>query len=527
MSEAKGKCILAVDLGTGGPKVALVTTRGEVLAHEFEETPLILLPGGGAEQKPADWWQAITTASSRLMARGLVPVSDVAGVCCTSQWSGTVAVGPDGEPLFNAIIWMDSRGARYIREMVDGPMTIEGYSIAKLRRWIKLTGGVPTRSGKDPIAHILWLKNEHPEIYDRTYKFLEPKDYLNLRLTGEYGSSFDSITLHWVTDNRDITDVTYSPKLLRWSGIDPDKLPELTPVAAVVGKLRPAAAEELGIPAGVPVVSGTPDVPGAALGSGAVRDFESHLYVGTSSWLTCHVPFKKTSLLHSMAALPSAIPGRYFVANEQETAGACVKFFRDNILFSDDALAAKGERPDYYQGLNAIAAAAPPGSDKVLFLPWLYGERTPVDDHSVRGGFYNVSLKTTRAHLARSIFEGVAYNSKWLLGYLEKFCGREMNPIHYIGGGANSAVWCQIFADVFDRTIRQVRDPIEANVRGAGLQGAMGLELTGLDEVAEGIAVEQEYAPNPDNRGIYDELFGEFLTVYKKNKRIHARLNAS
>ncbi|MGD9099448.1 MAG: FGGY family carbohydrate kinase, partial [Anaerolineae bacterium] len=203
------KYILALDLGTSGPKAALVSTDGEILDYEFEETPVLLLPDGGAEQRPDDWWNAILAASKRVLGKGTVPLEDVVAISCTSQWSGTVAVDRAGQPLMNAIIWMDSRGAQYIEEITGGPFKLEGYSVWKLQRWLRLTGGVPGHSGKDPIAHILYIKRNLPEIYRQTYKFLEPKDYINLRLTGQFAAAFDSITLHWVTDNRDLSQVTY------------------------------------------------------------------------------------------------------------------------------------------------------------------------------------------------------------------------------------------------------------------------------------------------------------------------------
>ena len=240
---------------------------------------------------------------------------------------------PRGATLGNAIIWMDARGAPYVKRITSGPLRLEGFGIDKLWTWIRLTGGIPSASGKDPIAHILFLKHEKPDIYQAAYKFLEPKDYLNLRLTGRYAASYDSITLHWVTDNRQIDRIDYHDGLLRMAGLDRDTLPDLKPAVDILGPLMPESAEALGLPPGLPVVMGTPDLHSAAIGSGAVQDYEAHLYIGTSSWLTCHVPFKKTDLLHNMAAIPSAIPGRYFIANEQETAGGCLAFLRDNILF--------------------------------------------------------------------------------------------------------------------------------------------------------------------------------------------------
>ena len=153
---------------------------------------------------------------------------------------------------------------------------------------------------------------------------------------------------------------------------------------------------------------GSPDLPCAAIGSGAVRDYQGHLYIGTSSWLTCHVPYKKTDISHNMASLPSAIPNKYFIANEQETAGACLNFLRDNILYHKDELLAEEQVPDVYKIFDRIVENTPPGSDKVIFTPWLYGERTPIEDHSVRCALFNLSLKTTREHIIRAVFEGVA-----------------------------------------------------------------------------------------------------------------------
>jgi len=525
MSADSNEYILAIDLGTNGPKVALVSTHGEVLDYEFEETPISFLPNGGAEQDPDDWWNAITKATRRLLGKGMVPVDNVIALCCTTQWSGTVAVDRDGDHLMNAIIWMDSRGAPYVKEITGGLVKIEGYGVDKMLRWLRLTGGLPARSGKGPIGHILYIRHEHPKVYRQTHKFLEPKDYLNLRLTGQFAASYDSIALHWVTDNRDLSNVVYDDRLLKLVALERDKLPDLKQAVDILGPIKPGVAAELGLPEGVQVVMGTPDVQSAAIGSGAVRDYEGHLYIGTSSWLTCHVPFKKTDIFHNMASLPSAIPGRYFIANEQETAGACLKFLRDNILYHEDELLTKAGVPDVYKIFDRIVEQAPAGSGKLIFTPWLYGERTPVEDHAVRGGFHNLSLQTTREHVIRAVFEGVAYNSRWLLGHVEQFIKRRFEAINMIGGGANSNVWCQIHADVLDRTIRQVKDPIEANARGAGFLAAVALGHLTFDDISERIQIAATYEPNPKNRQIYDELFREFLNIYKSNKKIYQRLN--
>jgi len=519
--------VLAIDLGTSGPKVALIDREGTVVGAEFEAVELVLLPGGGAEQRPEEWWTAIVKACRRLLARGLIDAKQVVAVACTSQWSGTVAVDERGEALHNAVIWMDSRGARYVRERVGGWPNVGGYGLGNLSRWIRRTGGIPGLSGKDPVAHIDWLRHERPEVFAKTAVFLEPKDYLNLRLTGRAAASFDSIALHWVTDNRDLNNVRYDDGLLARAGLDRATMPELHRAVDVLGPLSAEAAQQLGLGEHVKVVMGTPDLQSAAIGSGAVADFAAHLYIGTSSWLTCHIPFKKTDILRNMASLPSAIPGRYFIVNEQETAGACLSFARDLIFGgkSGDALGGGAAPADVYRRFDTLAASVPAGSDGLLFLPWLNGERSPVDDHRLRGGFLNMSLSTTRAHLVRALLEGVAYNSRWLLGSVERFCGRQLPSLRVIGGGANSALWCGILANVCGRTIQQVREPIAANARGVGFLALVALGYLTWDDVGRRVEIAHTYEPESASQGVYDRMYAEFRLAHRANRSLFHRLN--
>ncbi len=529
MATEAEKYILAVDLGTSGPKSALVSTRGRIVADAFVENDLYLIEGGGAEQDPEQWWQSILETFRTLLARRLVPPADIVAVCITSQWSGTVAVDRRGHHLTNAMVWLDSRGSPYIDEITGGwfggLFRIQGYSPGKLLQWIRLTGGAPSHSGKDSLAHILYIKHRLPEIYRQTYKFLEPKDYINQRLTGIFACSGDSITLHWVTDNRDINRIRYDDRLIRLAGIDADKLPEIRQAATVLGPIDNAVAEATGLSREVVVISGSPDVQAAAVGSGAVDDFAAHLYIGTSAWLTCHVPYKKTQLSSGIASLPSAIPGRYFVANEQESAGACLRFMRDKILFPADALSDAPAPPDFFRCADHLAQGAAPGSGGLLFLPWLYGERTPIDDRLIRGGFINLSLDTTRAQMLRSVLEGVAFNSRWLLHAVERFTGRTLDPIRMIGGGACSDTWCRIHADVLNRSVARVKSPLLANVRGAAFLASAALGYTTFSRIADDVEIKEVHAPDPANRQVYDMLFREFTTSYKRLRKICARIN--
>jgi xylulokinase len=517
--------VLTIDLGTSGPKTAVFTLDGEFIDGEFEPVELLLGAHGAAGQRPADWWAGVVAGVRRMAARGALPAEGFAAISVTSQWSGTVAIDAKGEPVADAVIWMDSRGADDIARIVGGPLRVQGYDARKLRKWISLTGGVPSLSGKDPIAHIHWLRRTRPELSADTAMYLEPKDWLNLRLTGVRAATFDSIVMSWVTDNRDPDAVRYSDELLALAGLRREWMPDLLPATSIVGFLTDAAAAELGIAAGVPVIGGTPDVQSAAVGSGAVRDHEGHLYLGTSSWLSCHVPYKKTDVLRGVASLPSPLPGRYFVANEQETAGACMNWLRDNVLFPDDPLGTQVAPDDVLARIDALAATAPPGSRGAIFTPWLNGERTPVDDHTIRGGWHHLSLRTDRADLVRSVLEGVAFNSRWLLDAVERFTGRPFPWLNVVGGGGNSAIWAQIHADVMDRPIRRVAHPIRANARGAALLAGVALGRVDADDLGAKVEVIEVHEPDPANRASYDELYRAFRSIYKQNRSIHRRLD--
>jgi xylulokinase len=521
-----GTFVLAVDLGTGGPKVAVISAQGRIVAHAFEKVPLVLSADGGAEQMPKDWWDAIVRAARRALVDSGVDPGSIVGVGCTAQWSGTVAVDAEGAAIGPSIIWLDSRGATAVQRAVRGALNVQGYSATKAAKWVRRTGGIPSLSGKDPVGHIHFLREERPDVYAAAAVFLEPVDYLTLRLTGVARASHDSITLHWVTDNRDINAIAYDDSLFELAGLERRTLPELVPTGSIIGGLTAGAAAELGLLAGTPVVAGTGDLHSAAVGSGAVQDFEGHLYIGTSSWISCHVPFKKTDALTNIASIPSGLPGRYLIADEHETGGACLTWLRDNLLYADDVLDPGGTPPDdAFARLNLIASGMAPGAGGVLFTPWLNGERSPVDDHTIRGGFHNISLSTTRADMVRAVFEGVALNSAWLLGAVEKYTKRRFPSLAFVGGGANSDLWSQIHADVMGREIRQIVDPVLANVRGAGLLTHLALGHLRLADIPSMVEVKKVYTPDQDAGAVYSPLLKEFVNLYDKTKGIHKRLN--
>jgi xylulokinase len=350
-------------------------------------------------------------------------------------------------------------------------------------------------------------------------------DYMNLRLTGRFVATHDSILTSWVTDNRNPHAVRYDQELVRMSGIDADKFPEIVPCTAVLGPLLPEVAAALGLGSAVQVVAGAIDNTAAAIGSGAVLDYAPHLYIGTSSWLAAHVPSKQTDLGSYLASTPCAFPDRYLLTALQATAGGNLTFLRDNILYHNDALLHEMDVPDVFKIMDQMAAQVPAGSNGVIYTPWIWGERAPVDDRALRAGLYNLSLHNTRADIIRAFLEGVALNTRWLVGPVEKFMGRRVQRINLVGGGAASDIWCQIFADVLGVEVRQMADPIQANARGAAFIAAAGLGAIQLADASELVEIRRSYTPEPRHRALYDERYALFTSIYPRMKSFYRRLN--
>lgn len=518
--------VLAIDLGSGGLKAAVVADTGEVVASAEEKITTHLLPSGGAEQDPADWWEAVRKTARRVVRESGVGPEDIVAVGCDAQWSVVVAVDQDGEPLMRAIHWMDSRGGHYNRKISRGFPSIQGYGLFKLLKWIRLTGLAPTHSGVDSLGHVLFIKNERPDIYAKTYKFLEPMDFLTARLTGEITASQKTMAPFALVDNRQWGSREYSDELLVLAGLDKEKFPALVPNDGIIGPILPSVAEELGLQASTQVVAGIADSNASAIGAGAVHDFETIVYIGTSLYMTCHLPFKKTDLTHFMTSLPSPFKSRYYLLGEQGTGGKCVEFYLNNMVYPDDALET-GPKPDDAYGLfNKSASEAPAGSGGVIFLPWLNGAIVPSEDPHVRGGFVNLSLSTSRSQMSRAVMEGLAYNNRWTREAAEKFLGRRIAHFRFAGGGALSDLWSQILADVLGVPIHQVEDPVNTTARGTAFLAFAALGYRSLVDIPKLVKIKKVYEPDESNRAVYDHMYGQYRALFKRNRKIFKALNS-
>lgn len=516
--------VLAIDLGTGGPKTALVSLSGAVIGAVHRRVEPRVGADGSAVQDPNSWWTAIVEGASELVDQHPRATARLAAVAVTGQWGSTVPVDAGGEAVGDCMLWMDARGGEHSRRVLGGRITVEGFAPRKVLTWIRLAGGAPSIEGNDPLGHRLWIQHEQPDLYRRTATFMEPIDFINAKLTGRVAASPVSMLLSWLCDNRRLDQDRYDPGLLRLAGIDDAKLPPLLPTSSIVGTVLPELAKLIGLPDGLAVLTALPDLHTAALGSGAVGLYEPHLSISTSAWVGCHTPTKQTSITRQMATVPSALPGRYLLANNHETAGACVEWARNLLVLADDGLTTPVESS--LAGLDAVAATAESGSGGVVFAPWLNGERSPAIDANVRGSFHNLSLSTTRADLLRSVLEGVAHNARWLLEASESVLRHPLDDIRVIGGGAESDVWCQIHADVLGRPLHRSVEPLLVNVRGAAFFAGMVLGLLDEDEVPGLVSIDRTFEPDPDSRRVHDAHHREFVKLLKLEAGMYRRLNA-
>lgn len=525
IARENSKQVLAIDLGTSGPKVAVLNQEGRILAAGSVPVETHFLPGGGAEQDPLSWWDAVKRGATQVLRSPGVDSSSIIAVSVTSQYASTVAVDESGSPLMNVVMWLDQRGAPYNRAVTSGFPRVSGYGLLPLLKWIRITGLVPTQSGVDSLAHMLFIKNERPDVYRRTAKFLEPMDYLNLRFTGRFAANQCTAMPTMLSDNRKWDCREYSPELLKLSGIDKNKLPELLPVSSRVGPILPEVARELGLGDAVQVISSANDATTGAIGAGAIGIGDPMLGIGSSSVINCHVRGKKTDVTHLLASMPSPVQDSFILQAENGMGGRCLEFFLNNIVFPKDALSA-AEPPENMLSLaSELAAEVPPGSEGVIFMPWLNGSLAPKENPLMAGGFINLTLKHSRGHLVRAVFEGVAMNLKWMLSPIEKFVGKRFDSLRFSGGGAMSETWAQILADVLELPIHQVADPRQVNVRGAAFLAFDRLGLLPLTRASALVPINKTFLPNSQNRQVYSALYRAFLDSFRRNRSIFERLN--
>lgn len=503
--------VVGHDVGTGGVKSVLATSGGEMVACSFEPYPIFHPRSNWAEQEPRHWWKAAAACTRRMISRSGVDVNQVVGLGFAGQMLGIVPMSSSGKPLCRAIIWLDSRAdeqaERFIRRLGGRRMVT------------RLAGAVP--SGKDVVCKLAWMKENEPDIYRDTHVFLDATGYLVFRATGnmiidQTGAGgtgiLDGKTREW-------------SKVLAWVlGMDLGKMPPIKSSIDIAGNLTGEAAAEMGLRAGTPVIAGMADIPAAAAGSGALEDGDAHINIGTSSWLCLSVSRPRNLGRNGIAAVVSADPDMYVMIGESETAGACLEWFATQFTSREEREEAGSER-DIFRVMDRIVDGVEPGSGRLIFTPWMFGERAPVTDTTLRGSFVNLGLEHGRDHLLRAVYEGVAYNLRWLLE-VAAGAGFSCDPLRAIGGGAKSDVWMQIVADVTRRRVEAVENPQEAGAMGCAMSTAVAAgAFRDFKEIKNAIKVRRSFQPDPGCRAVYDELYDVFRCLYPRLSGLCGKLN--
>lgn len=489
------ECVLAIDLGTGGPKVALVGDDGATLAWALAPVATAMLPDGGAEQDPHEMWSAVVAATREVMA-SLTPPSIVA-IAVTSQYMSTIPVAADGTPTGPCILWMDTRGAVHNRTLLrEGAFGL----------FVERHGLVPLPSGHDNVAHAHVLQSFHPEAYANANALVEPMDYLTARLTGRVTATQSTVFGQLACDNRVWGSTDYDPVLVAATGLDPSKLAPLVPMNSIVGGLTAAVAAELGLVAGTPVVAGTIDSITSAVGSGALAPADGAVIIGTTSVLVTHIGQHRGDIRAGVLAVPSPLESMYYVMAENGLGGRAFEWARQFLGYADVE--------------SALADAAAVRSDGVQFLPWMLGSGAPRPNDDVRGAYVGLSLHHDRRHAMRATLEGVALNLAWLLPVVEAFVGSSFEFLRFGGGGAQSPLWAQLLADALDRPVHRLADARTTNARGAAFLAFAAIGRLRLADVPAMLHTAEVHLPDPQRREPMRQALARHVAL-------HAALNPS
>ena len=368
--------ILAIDLGTTNIKAAIVERDGTLLGTGRRSVPMIHTADDGAEQDPELVWESVLGAAEDALA-ALPDRSIVRGVACASQYSSIIPVGADARPVGKMVVWMDKRGGPDRLAKLPGGRAMKPNPVQMLR-WLQIHGIPPLPSGADSLAHMRWIKLARPDVYARTAAFLEPMDYVAARMSGRLLTNMCSSFMLLLTDNRR-SKFGYHPTLVKWSGLDASKLPEVVPVDQPVGKLLPEVATRLGLSAETVVFPGINDTQAGGVAASAFAGDHAGLSIGTTAVCITHVDFKRTDILNSLVSMPCPIPGQYFVMAEAGIGGGALEYFLERLVFATDEFG-NHDLEEKFAALERAIEAVGPGSDGVLFLPWLTGSIAPAED---------------------------------------------------------------------------------------------------------------------------------------------------
>ena len=490
---------IGVDMGTSGARAVAVGEAGDVVAAGTSEYPLLTPRPQWTEQDPADWWRGTCDVLAAVAAECRTAHQEVVGIGLTGQMHGSVFLDSTGEVIRPALLWNDQRTGAQCEEITDR---------VGARRLVQITGNPALTGFQAP--KVLWLRDEEPASFDRVATVLLPKDYIRWRLTGDFATDASDAA---GTLFLDLRQRTWSSEILDALGLPADWLPPVLESPQPAGALMASVAAELGLPAEIPVAAGAGDNAAAAIGTAITRAGLMSSSIGTSGVLFSHADDPAVDPSGRIHAFAHAVPGRYCLLAVTLSAGGSLRWWREQTGIGYDHLAAEAE-------------SAPAGSDGLVFLPYLTGERTPHLDPHANGAFLGLTARHTRGHLTRAVMEGVLFSLRDGLEIMRGL-GKEPTQIRAIGGGAKSPLWRQLQADIYGVPVHQLAVE-EGAAYGAALLGHVAAgTFADVDEATSVIrTLDEAVEPQPKHLPIYEETYGVYRSLYGRLREDMHRLDA-
>lgn len=537
------KYVITYDIGTTGIKTCLIEIDKEmkILASATEGYNLYVDEEtgvkGGSEQDADEWWNAMCVTTKEVFKKcKKVKKEQIEGISFCSAMQGLVLVDREGKCIRRPMTYMDQRAREEIKKGIAHGVQIAGAEVTKLLKYLKYTGAVSS-SVKDPIWKYKWVEAHEPENFKRIYKWLDVKEYMILRCSGEFVMTNDSAFGTLLYDTRKGHEGWCKP-ICDMVGVNIEHMPVIKASTEKVGEVTKQAAEELGLAEGTAVYGGGGDASLIGVGAGATEVGDTHIYSGTSGWVGTVVPEQLVDAGAMMAAIVGANPETYNYFAELETSNKCVGWVKDHLALDEIGIFLKkyGHKKDdleeqsfnLYDYLEEVIERANPGSDGVVFTPWLHGNRCPFEDPNAAGMFFNIHLETGKTELIRAVVEGVCFHMRWMLERQEQKVAKykKTNAVRFCGGGALGAATCQILSDILQRDVEVVDSPQNIGAVGAAACIAVGTGMiSSMTEVKKLIPAKITYHPNKANKAVYDRNFEVFKNLYKCNKKNFEILN--
>jgi xylulokinase len=530
-------CAYAItyDVGTTGVKTCLfrIAEKLTLVNSAYGGYGLYLMENGGAEQEPDEWWNAICATTKEVLQLSGLSGEDICAVSFCSQMQCLVLADKDAKPVRRAMSYMDNRAYKQFAKGMAHGLKISGLNARKLLVSLSITNAVAA-SVKDPVWKYKWVQENEPENFRRVHKWLDTKDYLIARFTGEFTMTEGSAFATLLFDARP-GKCGWSKTMCRMLGVNTAHLPDIIKSTDQAGVISDKAAQELGLYAGTPVYGGGGDAELIGVGIGAVDVGDTHVYLGTSGWVSTVTDKQIVDINSMIAAAVGAQNGLYNYFAEMETAGKCLEWVKDHLALDEIGVYLEKKHItesleriylSLYDYLCEVVSHVPAGSKGVIFTPWLHGNRCPFEDPNARGMFFNIGLETGKSALIRAVIEGIAYHCRSMLEAQEKKL-RTSDTIMAAGGGATSPVICQILADVLGRTIATLPDPQNAGAFGAAILIAVGMGRIPSIKSAKALLSEYStFTPEILNKDVHDRNYRVFQSLYKDNKKSFSLLNA-